>query len=149
MNRAVLIIVPYVWLLALFLIPFLVVLKISLSDIALSIPPYTPTMKDGFLEMFRQLDLENFVFLTEDDLYWKAYLSSLQIAFISTVLTLIVAYPIAYAMARAPMEWRATLMMLVSALMGVERVREIYAHAIENEYRFFSYGDSSILLPSD
>ncbi|MEP3845864.1 MAG: ABC transporter permease subunit [Paracoccaceae bacterium] len=127
MNRAVLIIVPYVWLLALFLIPFLVVLKISLSDIALSIPPYTPTMKDGFLEMFRQLDLENFVFLTEDDLYWKAYLSSLQIAFISTVLTLIVAYPIAYAMARAPMEWRATLMMLVILPFWTSFLIRVYA----------------------
>ncbi|SLN12021.1 tRNA preQ1(34) S-adenosylmethionine ribosyltransferase-isomerase QueA [Pseudooctadecabacter jejudonensis] len=42
---------------------------------------------------------------------------------------------------------KSTLMMLVSALMGIERIREIYAHAIENEYRFFSYGDSSILLP--
>ena len=127
MNRAVLIIVPYVWLLALFLIPFLVVLKISLSDIALSIPPYTPTMKDGFLEMLRQLDLENFVFLTEDDLYWKAYLSSLQIAFISTVLTLIVAYPIAYAMARAPMEWRATLMMLVILPFWTSFLIRVYA----------------------
>ena len=127
MNRAVLIIVPYVWLLALFLIPFLVVLKISLSDIALSIPPYTLTMKDGFLEMLRQLDLENFVFLTEDDLYWKAYLSSLQIAFISTVLTLIVAYPIAYAMARAPMEWRATLMMLVILPFWTSFLIRVYA----------------------
>ena len=42
---------------------------------------------------------------------------------------------------------KSTLMMLVSALMGVERMREIYAHAIENQYRFFSYGDSSLLLP--
>lgn len=43
---------------------------------------------------------------------------------------------------------KSTLMMLVSALMGQERVRDIYAHAIENEYRFFSYGDASLLLPS-
>ncbi len=42
---------------------------------------------------------------------------------------------------------KSTLMMLVSAMMGVERMREIYAHAIENQYRFFSYGDSSLLLP--
>ena len=43
---------------------------------------------------------------------------------------------------------KSTLMMLVSALMGPERVKEIYAHAIENEYRFFSYGDASLLIPS-
>ncbi|MFZ7089618.1 tRNA preQ1(34) S-adenosylmethionine ribosyltransferase-isomerase QueA [Primorskyibacter sp. 2E233] len=43
---------------------------------------------------------------------------------------------------------KSTLMMLVSALMGPERIRKIYAHAIEKEYRFFSYGDASLLLPS-
>ena len=42
---------------------------------------------------------------------------------------------------------KSTLMMLVSALMGADRIREIYAHAIDNRYRFFSYGDSSILFP--
>lgn len=113
MKRALLIGLPYLWLLALFLIPFIVVLKVSLSDIAIAIPPYTPTMKDGFWEMLGQLDFENFVFLTEDELYWKAYLSSLKIALISTLLTLMAGYPMAYAMARAPHEWRATLMMLV------------------------------------
>lgn len=42
---------------------------------------------------------------------------------------------------------RSTLLMLVSALMGVERMREVYAHAIARRYRFYSYGDSSLLLP--
>ena len=42
---------------------------------------------------------------------------------------------------------KSTLMMLVSALMGLERIREIYAHAIRERYRFFSYGDASLLLP--
>jgi len=42
---------------------------------------------------------------------------------------------------------KSTLMMLVSALMGQERVRRIYAHAVESRYRFFSYGDSSLLIP--
>ena len=113
MKRAILIAVPYFWLLALFLIPFAVVFKISLSDIELAIPPYTPTLKDGLWTMLSQLDFENFVFLTEDDLYWKAYVSSLRIALVSTVLTLIVGYPMAYAMARAPEQWRPTLLMLV------------------------------------
>ncbi|MGB5559288.1 MAG: tRNA preQ1(34) S-adenosylmethionine ribosyltransferase-isomerase QueA [Paracoccaceae bacterium] len=44
---------------------------------------------------------------------------------------------------------KSTLMMLVSALMGTERIRQIYAHAIAREYRFFSYGDASLLLPGD
>ena len=113
MRRFFLIAVPYVWLLALFLIPFFIVFKISLSDLALSIPPYTPTMKDGIGQMIKAFDFENFVFLTTDDLYWKAYLSSLKIALFSTVLALLVGYPMAYGMARAPEEWRPTLMMLV------------------------------------
>ena len=118
MRRAALILVPYLWLLALFLVPFLIVFKISLSDIALAIPPYTPTLDlsagwQGVKDFVSGLDFENFVFLTTDDLYWKAYLSSLQIALIATALTLLVGYPIAYGMASAPDHWRPTLMMLV------------------------------------
>jgi len=118
MGRFFLIALPFAWLLALFLVPFLIVLKISLSDIALAIPPYTPTLDltegwAGIRAFLSQLDFENFTFLTQDDLYWKAYLSSLQIALIATVLTLLVGYPIAYGMANAPDHWRPTLMMLV------------------------------------
>ena len=118
MRRLFLISVPYLWLLALFLVPFLIVLKIALSDTALAIPPYLPTLDfstgwAGIKDFFSQLDFENFVWLTQDDLYWKAYLSSLKIALISTLLTLLVGYPIAYGMAMAPDEWRPTLMMLI------------------------------------
>ncbi|MEQ9260172.1 MAG: ABC transporter permease subunit [Roseovarius sp.] len=118
MRRAILILTPYLWLLALFLVPFLIVLKISLSDIALAIPPYTPTLDfsagwEGIKSFFAALDFENFTFLTTDDLYWKAYLSSVQIAAIATFCTLLVGYPIAYGMANAPDHWRPTLMMLV------------------------------------
>ncbi len=118
MGRRLLILVPYLWLLALFLVPFLIVLKISLSDPEISIPPYTPTLDwregwAGFVDFLSQLDFENFIFLTEDDLYWKAYLSSLQIAAVSTILTLLVGFPIAYGMAKAAPEWRPTLLMLI------------------------------------
>ena len=118
MRRLALISIPYLWLLALFLVPFVIVLKISLSDTALAIPPYTPTLDlaagwKSITDFFSKLDFENFVWLTEDDLYWKAYLSSLKIALTSTILTLLVGFPIAYGMARAPTEWRATLLMLV------------------------------------
>lgn len=127
MKRLILIAVPYTWLFALFLIPFAVVFKISLSDIALAIPPYTPTSKDGIWAMLSQLDFENFVFLTEDDLYWKAYLSSLQIALVSTILTLAVGYPMAYAMARAPDQWRPTLLMLVILPFWTSFLIRVYA----------------------
>lgn len=118
MKRFGLISVPYLWLLALFLVPFLIVLKISLSDTALAIPPYTPTLDmsegwAGFTKWLSGLDIENFTWLTTDDLYWKAYLSSLKIATMSTILALLVGFPIAYGMSRAPDEWRPTLMMMI------------------------------------
>ncbi|MDF1728839.1 MAG: ABC transporter permease subunit [Sulfitobacter sp.] len=127
MKRFALIAVPYAWLLVLFLVPFLIVFKISLSDAALAIPPYSPTFGDGIAAMFAQFDFDNFIFLTEDDLYWKAYLSSLRIALISTAMTLLVGYPIAYGMARAPEEWRPTLMMLVILPFWTSFLIRVYA----------------------
>ena len=132
MRRFTLIAVPYVWLLVLFLVPFVIVFKISLSDTALAIPPYTPTLDitsgwQGLHSFFTELDFENFVFLTTDDLYWKAYLSSLQIAALSTVFALLVGYPIAYAMAQAPDEWRPTLMMLVILPFWTSFLIRVYA----------------------
>ena len=132
MRRFSLIAVPYIWLLALFLIPFLIVLKISLSDAALAIPPYTPQLDfaggwDAVKTFFADLDFENFEFLTTDDLYWKAYLSSLKIALISTGFTLLIGYPIAYSMARAAPEWRPTLLMLVVLPFWTSFLIRVYA----------------------
>lgn len=128
-RRAFLIAVPYLWLLALFLVPFAIVFKISLSDIALARPPYTPQFSwdEGIWAFIAQLDFENFVFLTTDDLYWRAYLSSLWIAASSTVLALLIGYPIAYGMARAPQEWRPTLMMLVILPFWTSFLIRVYA----------------------
>ena len=132
MRRFSLIAAPYLWLLIFFLIPFVIVFKISLSDLALAIPPYTPTLPwpmtwEGLKEFFDALDFENFTFLTTDDLYWKAYLSSVKIAVISTFITLLVGYPIAYGMARAPDEWRPTLMMLVILPFWTSFLIRVYA----------------------
>ena len=132
LRRKFLIFVPYAWLLALFLVPFGIVLKISLSDIALAIPPYTPKLDlsegwAGLMNYFSQLDFENFVFLAEDNLYYVAYLSSLKIAITSTIATLIVGYPIAYAMAKSPDHWRPTLMMLVILPFWTSFLIRVYA----------------------
>ena len=118
LRRLIVIGIPFTWLLLFFLVPFVIVIKISLSDPAIAVPPYSPTLElsgglAGLKAFFSQLDFENFTFLTLDPLYYTAYLSSLKIATISTLLTLGVAFPMAYGMARAPEEWRATLMMLV------------------------------------
>lgn len=124
--------IPYGWLFLLFLVPFGIVLKISLSDYAISIPPYAPTLDlSGGWEAVRgfiaALDFENYIFLTEDDLYWKAYLSSLKIAAVSTILALLVGFPIAYAIARAAPEWRPMLVMLVILPFWTSFLIRVYA----------------------
>ncbi len=132
LRRAFVIAVPCLWLLALFLVPFGIVLKISLSDLALARPPYTPTLNIGggwnaVADFLAGLDFENFVFLTSDDLYWRAYLSSLRIAATSTILTLLVGYPIAHAMSRTTAKWRPTLIMLVILPFWTSFLIRVYA----------------------
>ncbi|MEZ2331297.1 ABC transporter permease subunit [Mesorhizobium sp. RCC_202] len=126
------IIVPYLWLLFFFLIPFVIVFKISLSQSAIAMPPYTPVLDfsdgiSGFFAGFRELNFDNYVWLTQDALYFKAYLSSVIIAAISTLLTLIVGYPIAYGMARAPATVRPTLLMLVILPFWTSFLIRVYA----------------------
>ena len=130
-NRLV-IIVPYLWLLFFFLIPFVIVFKISLSQTAIAMPPYTPVLDfsdgvSGFFAGFRDLNFDNYVWLTQDALYFKAYVTSVIIAAISTVLTLIVGYPIAYGMSRAPATIRPTLLMLVILPFWTSFLIRVYA----------------------
>ena len=130
--RRLLVAVPYLWLTLLFLVPFGIVLKIAVSDAAIAIPPYTPRLDlsagfSGLREFWGALDFENFTFLAEDALYWKAYLSSLKIATFATFLTLLVGYPIAYAMARAPKSWQLTLVMLVILPFWTSFLIRVYA----------------------
>ena len=92
------IIVPYLWLLFFFLIPFVIVFKISLSQTAIAMPPYAPVFGlgegiGGLLSQLGELNFDNYVWLTEDALYFNAYVSSVVIAAISTVLALLVGYP--------------------------------------------------------
>ncbi len=122
------IIVPYVWLLVFFLIPFAIVFKISLSQTAIAMPPYTPVFGvDSFWDAVTQLSFDNYVWLTEDALYFNAYVSSVVIAAISTFLTLLIAYPIAYGMARAPLTIRPTLLMLVILPFWTSFLIRVYA----------------------
>jgi putrescine transport system permease protein len=126
------IIVPYVWLLFFFLLPFILVLKIALSDLEYGQPPYMPQMSfsDGwstFWDKLSMLDLENFAFLFGDALYIKSYLSSLQIAFVSTLFTLLIGFPLAYGMARAPDNLRPTLLMLVILPFWTSFLIRVYA----------------------
>ncbi len=132
MRRWLVIAVPYLWLLLFFLVPFFIVFKISLSDVAIAIPPYVPVLDlsqgfAGIKEFISQLDFENYFFIFNDPLYTSAYWSSLKIAALSTFLTLLVAYPIAYGMARAPREWQPTLVMLVILPFWTSFLIRVYA----------------------
>ena len=82
--------VPFVWLLAFFLIPFLIVLKISLSTVMLGQPPYAPSFNSiaEIPSKLGQLSWDNYAYFFSYPLYWKAYLSSVWIAFVSTLISL-------------------------------------------------------------
>ena len=120
--------VPYLWLLFFFLVPFAIVFKISLSQTAIAMPPYTPVFGlDNFFEALGELNFDNYLWLLDDPLYFHAYVSSLVIAAISTFLTLLVGYPMAYGMARAPAAWRPTLLMLVILPFWTSFLIRVYA----------------------
>jgi putrescine transport system permease protein len=130
-NRLV-IAVPFGWLLFFFLVPFLIVLRISLSQTAIAMPPYTPVFDistgwEGLKAFVGQLSFDNFKYLTEDSLYLNSYLSSVTIAFFATTLTLLVGYPIAYGMAQAPRTVRPTLLMLVILPFWTSFLIRVYA----------------------
>ncbi len=130
--RWLVVVIPYAWLLILFLIPFLIVLKISFSTTAIAQPPYTPVFDlaggiGGILEAAREFTFDNYIWLTEDALYIRAYLSSVWIALVSTILILLVGFPIAYGMARAPRSWQPTLVMLVILPFWTSFLIRVYA----------------------
>ncbi len=126
------IIIPFVWLLIFFLAPFFIVFRISLSTTAIAMPPYTPVFDlasgvAGIMDGIREFSFDNYVWLTQDALYFNAYISSLTIAAISTFLTLLIAYPVAYGMAQAPRSIRATLLMLVILPFWTSFLIRVYA----------------------
>jgi putrescine transport system permease protein len=130
-NRLV-IVIPYGWLLLFFLAPFFIVFRISLSTTAIAMPPYEPVFSfadgwAGLLSKIGEFSLDNYTYLTDDPLYFNAYVSSVVIAAISTFLTLLIAYPIAYGMAQAPRGLRPTLVMLVILPFWTSFLIRVYA----------------------
>ena len=119
--------VPYIWLMLFFLVPFVIVFKISFSEMAYAIPPYTELMTWADQQLTLSLNFGNYSYLFTDDLYIRAYLSSIRIAGISTVICLLVAYPIAYAIARAEPATRNALLMLVILPSWTSFLIRIYA----------------------
>lgn len=123
---------PYVWMLLFFLVPFGLVVKISLSHTAIAQPPYTPVfdLAAGWTALraaFDALSADNFKLIFGDYLYVVSYLRSLAVAAVSTAILLLIGYPIAYAMARLPRRWQPLAMMLVIVPFWTSFLIRIYA----------------------
>src|SRR5580658_3408606 len=96
-GRGLVVVLPYLWLLLFFVVPFIIVLKISFSDVDLAIPPYKPLLEwVGRHTLAIKLNFDNYAFLFTDSLYLKAFVNSIKVAFVSTVFCLLVGYPMAY-----------------------------------------------------
>jgi putrescine transport system permease protein len=126
-GRLLLYAVPFLWLTAFFLLPFFFVFKISLAEAVIAQPPYTPLFAETEDGLSLQITLGNYRFLVEDKLYLLSYLSSLRIAFFSTLLCLLIGYPIAYAVARAQGRTQLILLMLVILPFWTSFLIRVYA----------------------
>jgi putrescine transport system permease protein len=126
------VLIPYAWLVLFFLVPFLIVLKISLSATAIAQPPYTPTFDPaagiaGLKDFLEGLSFDNYAQLIADQLYVSSYLRSLEIAAVSTVILLMLGYPVAYGMARVARRWQGLLLVLVILPFWTSFLIRIYA----------------------
>ncbi|PCD62889.1 putrescine ABC transporter permease PotH, partial [Burkholderia sp. IDO3] len=126
-GRSVAIGVPFLWLTVFFALPFVLVFKISFADQVMGIPPYTSLVefKDGVVHF--ALQLGHYAFLLQDDLYIATYLSSLKMAAVSTLLCLLIGYPMAYYIARAEPARRNVLMMAVMLPFWTSFLIRVYA----------------------
>jgi len=118
---------PYVWLLLFFAVPFLIILKISLSKSRIAQPPYTALFEYAEQKLSIVLNFSNYVWLFGDPLYINAYLSSLKIAAISTCLCLLIGYPIAYAISRMRGSAQSLCLMLVILPSWTSFLIRVYA----------------------
>ena len=126
--RSVVISLPYLWILIFFLIPFAIVFKISFADPIVGQPPFTALFDfKREAQTWLTATLDNYRFLTEDNLYLFSYLKSIKIAFISTVICLFIGYPMAYGIARAKPRTRNILLMLVILPFWTSFLLRVYA----------------------
>ncbi len=125
--------IPYLWSFIFFLLPFVIVLRISFSNSELAQPPYSPVFNifadglSGTFQHIKEFTTDSYGRLFSDSIYLRSYFSSVWIAAVSTICTLLIGYPIAYAMARAPDAWRPTLLMLIILPFWTSFLIRIYA----------------------
>jgi len=123
---------PYAWLLAFFLAPFLIVLKISFAQTVIAMPPYLPVLDlaagwQGLVRFAHGLTLDGYRLIASDPLYLSSYLKSLKVAALSTLILLALGYPIAYGIARSPRGWQPLLVMAVVLPFWTSFLIRVYA----------------------
>ena len=122
--RRVAVAIPYLWLLVFFLLPFAIILKISLADPIIAQPPFTPIFNEqGGLSV----TLDNFLFLLTDKLYAITYLKSVLMALAATVLCLLLGFPMAYGIARSAPSVRSLLLLLIVLPFWISFLLRVYA----------------------
>ena len=127
-GRRAAISIPLIWLLLFFLIPFVIVLKISFAEVRLAMPPFTPLLEwAGSRLVAVRMNFANYEYLFTDSLYVSSYLYSLKVAAVSTLICLVIGFPMAYAIARAPGATRSLLLMLVILPFWTSFLLRVYA----------------------
>lgn len=126
-GKALVIAVPYIWLLLFFLAPFAIVFKISFAESQMAQPPFTNLVEWADDMLTLSLNMFNYKDLVEYDLYLKGYLTSIKIAFFSTIFCLLLGYPIAYVISRMPPHTRNVCLMLVIMPSWTSFLVRIYA----------------------
>jgi putrescine transport system permease protein len=126
-GRQLVIGVPFIWLFLFFMLPFFIVLKISFAEADVAIPPYTEIYSYLDQKVQLLLNLGNYAMLADDELYIAAYLGSLKMALISTVLCLLIGYPMAYAIASARKEMQTVLVLLIMMPTWTAILIRVYA----------------------
>ncbi len=126
--KSIVVLVPYVWLLIFFLFPFFIVAKISLAESLIASPPFSALFQwtDEGILTFR-IVIDNFLFLFEDDLYVKTYLNSIKISITSTVLCLLIGYPIAYGIVRSSPTTKNLLLFMIILPFWTSFLLRVYA----------------------
>lgn len=126
-GRRLVIGIPFLWMFLFFLLPFAIVLKISFAESAVAIPPYTDIFTYVEERLQVVLNLGNYLYLEQSDIYWRAYLGSLKMAFVSTLLCLLIGYPMAYAIARANKQNQMALLLLIMMPTWTALLIRVYA----------------------
>ena len=126
--KTVVVFIPFFWLLLFFLAPFFIILKISVAESIIASPPFSPLFQwadEGVMNI--RLIFDNYAYLWEDELYLDTYLSSVKISSISTLLCLLIGYPIAYAIVRSSHTVKHVLLMMVILPFWTSFLLRVYA----------------------